>query len=381
MLKQLANSASTLVKNTTIRSRLVKYNNVDSLCQQVTALRLTPRFFNSTAHVKEELQQHRHQRQQTEEIVPPSKKTTAIPTIKLSPLELLRKEALKIEDEASLRARCLWLPEEDEKLLNLINKEGKRWSYISTHFVNRPAPTLVNRYALLTNRKSQGPWTPQEVAKLKELGQGRKPEDIDNWKEIQAQLPGHRPLYLIKQKYQFSLNPNIKYGRWSEEESEKLTDLVERYGEKNMTQVAALMGSRTKRQCFERWKWQMSAIRKGRFTPEEDASIIEAVKKYGENFAVVAKVTGSERTARHISQHYRNMLAPDIDRSPWTLQEQALVYETCKRNNQDMIKTKQELNSKRGIRDLWNHVVTHEKYLNRNIRRSNKNTEHPIKQE
>ncbi|OAD04636.1 Homeodomain-like DNA binding domain-containing transcription factor, partial [Mucor lusitanicus CBS 277.49] len=143
--------------------------------------------------------------------------------------------------------------------------------------------------------------------------------------------------------------------RWSKEETEKLQELIDRYGEDNMQQVASVMGSRTARQCLERWRWQLNNPKTGRFSKEEGERILEAVAKYGENFAVVAKVTGVTRTPRHISQHYHNVLAPDIDRSEWTLAEEEQVYKTCLKHGRDMLKVQQELGSKRSKRDMWNH--------------------------
>jgi hypothetical protein len=351
MLKQAWNSA--LIKKNTSQSQ-----NVTLLCKRIGVLNLTPRLlFHTTTNLKEEQQEEKSKLNQE-----PIQTYANYPS-KLSPHELLRKEALKIRDEASLRARCAWLKEEDEKLLDMVNTLGRRWSFIAQHFVNRPPSTLLNRHALLINENSRGPWEDDEVKVLKELGKNRSPGDIDNWKEIQAKLPRPRPMYLIKQKYAASLNPNMIYGRWSDEESDKLAKLVAKYGEKEMDKVATLMGTRSRRQCLERWRWQMASTKKGRFTEEEDIKIKEAINKYGENFAVIAKVIGSDRTPRHISQHYRNLLEPNVDRSPWTLEEQSEIYNTCLRNNGNMTKTKKQLNSKRAIRDLWNHYHTHQKYL------------------
>ncbi|KAI9249593.1 hypothetical protein EDC94DRAFT_663928 [Helicostylum pulchrum] len=306
-----------LVSRSLLLPRLnVQQQDISFLCKRVALLNLTPRLFYNTAvepivkNPKLEIQEN-------------NEKFHA----NLSPLELLRKEALKIEVASSLRPRCLWLEEEDEKLLRLVNEHGKRWTFISKYFIDRPASTLMNRYSLLKDEKGRGPWTEEELKVLREVSKGKSPEEIDNWEEIQKALPIPRPMFLIKQKYIYSLNPATKFGRWSQEESEKLQHLITRYGEDNLDKVATLMGSRTRRQCLERWRWQMASIKKGRFSPDEDAKILKAVAQYGENFAVVAKVIGSDRTARHISQHYRNILAPNIDRSPWTLEEQRKLYE------------------------------------------------------
>ncbi|KAI9482727.1 MAG: hypothetical protein EXX96DRAFT_555431 [Benjaminiella poitrasii] len=284
----------------------------------------------------------------------------------LLPVERLRREALKIEAPASLRPRCRWSKEEDAKLFKLVEQYGKRWTMISQEFIDRSPSNVVNRYNLLTSHDTRGPWTKPELNKLRELGRGRTFEEVDDWDAIQQQLVRLRPMFMIKQTYKHSLDPRLKHGRWSEEETVRLEQLVEHYGEDKMELVAQLMGSRTKRQCLERWRWQMSDIRKGRFSEHENRLIADAVQRYGENFAVICKVTGINRTPRHVSQHYQNVLAPGVDRSPWTEQEEIKLYEVCVANDRNMKKTKEALKTNRSVRDLWNHFLSQERKIIKN---------------
>lgn len=279
-----------------------------------------------------------------------------------SPVEFLREKAFRIENEANLRSRCRWTEEETEKLMKLVSSLGKRWTAISNHFVDRSPSNVMNHYLLKTEQYIRGPWSKEELKALKKLGNNRSFDDITDWESIQMKLPNPRPIFMIRQTYKHSLDPRIKHGRWTEEESDLLERLVMKYGEENMATVANLMATRTKRQCLERWRWQLANIKKGRFSSEEDRLILDAVKKYGENFAVICKVTGIERTPRHVSQHYNTILNPSIDRSPWTEEEEEKVYSTCVKNSNNMLKTREELGSKRAIRDMWNHFHRYKRY-------------------
>lgn len=283
-----------------------------------------------------------------------------------SPIELLREKAYKVEQQASLRSRCNWTKEENEKLLDLINTYGKRWTFISRQFVDRSPSNVMNRYQLINDANSRGPWSKEELKALADIGEGKAFHEIQDWKSIQEKLPRKRPLFMVKQTYKHTIDPHIKHGRWTSDEVDKLRGLIQKYGENNMEQVALLMGSRTQRQCLERWRWQMTNEKKGRFSKDEGDRILDAVEKYGENFAVVAKVAGIARTPRHISQHYHNVLAPDIDRSEWTQEEEEKVYTSCMKHGRDMIKAKEELGSKRSKRDMWNHFNRYEKYFVKN---------------
>jgi hypothetical protein len=312
--------------------------DISTLCSRLSLLQLNLASFHTTVQLKDK-----------------ELDVKSVKSNRLLPVEVLRQNALKISNEASLRSRCPWTEEEDEKLMRLIKTMGKSWTAISNEFVNRSPSVVMNRYALLTDGYVRGPWQKEELEALKNAGKGRIFQDILDWHEIQSQLPRRRPIFMIRQTYKHTLDPRIKHGRWTKEESEKLKHCMAMYGDQGMERVAEFMGSRTPRQCLERWRWQMSDVKKGRFSAEEDALIKEAVKKYGENFAVICKVTGIQRTPRHLSQHYHTFLAPNLDKSPWTREEEEQLYKVCMKNNRNMLKTKEDLKSNRAIRDMWNH--------------------------
>ncbi|KAI8644975.1 hypothetical protein BD408DRAFT_412441 [Parasitella parasitica] len=280
-----------------------------------------------------------------------------------SPVELLREKAQKVRQQESLRSRCRWSKEEDKKLCDMVAVHGKRWSMISRNLIDRTAGNVMGRYNVLTDAYLRGAWTKEELAALKNLGQGRAFQEIEDWQSILEKLPRKRTLNIVKQTYKHSVDPNIKHGKWSSDENEKLATLVHRFGENNMQQIASKMGSRTPRQCLERWRWQMNDKKKGKFSAEEDKRILDAVEQYGENFAVVTKAASLSRTPRHVSQHYQNVLAPDVDRSKWTADEEKRVYQAYVEHGRDMPKAKQALGSKRSLRDLWNHFSKYNKLV------------------
>jgi hypothetical protein len=289
---------------------------------------------------------------------------TAPSTEKLSQREKQR-NAFELEQKFGIRSRCLWTKEEDDLLLKLYKENGPRWSFFSRQFVNRPPAHCCNRINLITKRAENGPWSKKELKTLQEACEHLPPDSDDiDWAKVQKVLP-ERPLAVLKRKYKSACDPTLNKGRWSEQESNQLRTLVEKYGQNDFERISEIMGTRSRRQCMERWRWQMADMKKGRYTKEEDDAIVKAVEKYGENFAVVAKVIGSARTPRHISQHYRNLLAPNVDRSPWTREEEWKVYNAFLENEGNVIETKEAIQSKRSFRDIWNHIVKMRKIANR----------------
>lgn len=174
-------------------------------------------------------------------------------------LRFLTTAATRIKKPAEatphIRTRRLWTEEESELLLKLVEENGPRWTYISRFFNNRSAVKCLNRWKLLTRKDLHGPWSKEELDKLREVTRGKQFQDL-NWEEIQKQLPAPRPIPLIKQTWMHSINPQIKHGKWSPQEIKQFDDLIKVYGLNNWDAVAEGIGTRTRRQCIERWRWQ-----------------------------------------------------------------------------------------------------------------------------
>lgn len=313
----------------------LKTNSIFHLCKQFSVLRLSvvPRALYST---------------KTHDII---KEHKELKDLQHDKLEVLRKNAKKIRKDYNIRTRCVWTPLEDERLKTLYHQFGNQWTAISKFFADRDSLTCRTRIRLLEDKKTYGKWETHELERLFELGKGRPYEEIDDWEYIQNNLPHIRPLAIIKLKYR-NRDPTLSRGRWTPEEINLLQKLVAKQ-DYDWESISKIIRTRSPLQCRERWHWQQRLSTKGRFTPTEDENILKAVKTYGLNFGVICKVIGTDRTPRHVSQHYHHLLDPSIDRSTWSDEEMREVYEAFESNG-SMKKTKEVLKSKRAIRDMWN---------------------------
>ena len=71
-------------------------------------------------------------------------------------------------------------------------------------------------------------------------------------------------------------------GRWNPEEDELLREAVQKYGGRNWKRISEILVGRTDVQCLHRWqKVLRPGLIKGPWTPEEDDAVIELVNKYG----------------------------------------------------------------------------------------------------
>lgn len=91
----------------------------------------------------------------------------------------------------------------------------------------------------------------------------------------------------------------VKKGRWSPEEDKLLAELVEEQRQRrkglsladiSWDEVEEGFGSRTKKQCRERWISQLDpTLNRGQWTPEEDALLEELAEKTNRKWANIAR--------------------------------------------------------------------------------------------
>lgn len=81
---------------------------------------------------------------------------------------------------------------------------------------------------------------------------------------------------------------------WTEDEDQQLRKLVEQHGPKRWSLISQTLKTKGSKQCRRRWKNYLNAeIKKGGWSPEEDAILMKGHAMYGNKWTEIAKmVTG-----------------------------------------------------------------------------------------
>jgi hypothetical protein len=269
-----------------------------------------------------------------------------------------------------------WTAEEDAKLTDAVKKHGDDWVVVATLVPGRKkvqcrvrwlhvAPTMKSEYPRTGRRdpprKSQKQWTAEEDAKLisavKKCGK--------DWVEVAALVPG-RSNRLCRKRWVNCLDPGIDraMGKWTAAEDAKLIDAVTKYG-KDWVAVAALVPGRANMQCRARWHDSLDpGVERamGKWTAEEDAKLVDAVKKHGNKWVPIAAIIPG-RTNMQCCKRWVRTVDPSIERKigvgKWISEEDAKLIDAVKKhgNNWVTVATLVPLRTKVQCRDRWVYVA------------------------
>ncbi|NWX24516.1 SNPC4 protein, partial [Aegotheles bennettii] len=175
-------------------------------------------------------------------------------------------------------------------------------------------------------------WTEEEIERLKKIA--AKHGYLD-WQTIAQELGTNRTPFQCLQKYQV-YNKDLKRKEWTRDEDQMLLELVQemRVGSHiPYKKIAYYMEGRDSAQLIYRWTKSVDpSLKKGPWTPEEDAMLLAAVKKYGERdwYKIRTEVPG--RSDAQCRDRYLKALHCDVKKGKWSLGEEEQLIELVQKH-------------------------------------------------
>jgi hypothetical protein len=123
--------------------------------------------------------------------------------------------------------------------------------------------------------------------------------------------------------------------KWAKEESQRLIQLVNDYGDKSWKKIAEHVGGgKTGAQCAQHWKRVLCPIiRKGSWDDEEELKLFHLVEKYGQSWKNIASEIGSRTDIQCRYQYFKSCMSREV---VWSPQEDDLLMKKMNGENRDV---------------------------------------------
>ncbi|EAY22676.1 Myb-like DNA-binding domain containing protein [Trichomonas vaginalis G3] len=147
------------------------------------------------------------------------------------------------------------------------------------------APTRQRQKAV--SRTHNNKWSAEDDALLQKL---MTEEPTDNWPSLLPYFPG-KTATQIGERWCKVLDPKLIKGSWTREEDEMIIKFVQENGTKNWKKLAEILPGRLGKQCRERWRNHLDPnVNRSPWTPEEDKLLIQLHEKYGNQWVKISEM-------------------------------------------------------------------------------------------
>ncbi|KAJ3323007.1 Myblike DNAbinding domain-containing protein [Boothiomyces sp. JEL0866] len=154
-----------------------------------------------------------------------------------------------------------WTAQDNQLLIETVEQVGQKWTEVAQK-LNRTPQQCQQHYVNICPRK--GKWSKQEdqqlLAAYKTLyeqemaannGTAPNTQVTTFWYKVAESIVGRSGQQCMA-RYNETLDPSVKKGKWSAEEDELLQNGFQQYG-KSWVKLSSLIPGRTQRQCRTRW--------------------------------------------------------------------------------------------------------------------------------
>jgi hypothetical protein len=186
---------------------------------------------------------------------------------------------------------------------------------------------MINKTALFEDNQDEIEKLKKIVPRvLKRVGTKGLPEEFCSpWQMIASELGTNRTAIQCFMIYQRKINPNFLKGKWSPHEDEQLMAALKLYGTQNWQAVAQMLDGRTGQQCLHRYEKAINPqIKRGRWSQDEDKKLKEAIEPFLNESRInwsVVKQSVLGRTDVQCRERWVNVLDPSINATPFSPEE------------------------------------------------------------
>ncbi|XP_044162388.1 snRNA-activating protein complex subunit 4 [Bufo gargarizans] len=202
-----------------------------------------------------------------------------------------------------------WKEDEIKKLQEIAKEHNcVNWELIAEELgTQRTAFQCLQQFQLSSKDFKRKEFTKEEDEMLMYFVQRMRVGMHIPYRKISYFMEGRDSMQLLN-RWSKCLDPYLKKGLWSKEEDALLLKAVEKYGEKDWYKIRLEVPGRSDIQCRERYyKGLHKDVKKGKWTPEEEEKLVELTKKYGVGHWAKVGREITHRTGSQCLSKWKNM--------------------------------------------------------------------------
>ncbi|MEJ1271812.1 small nuclear RNA activating complex polypeptide 4 [Cricetulus griseus] len=202
-----------------------------------------------------------------------------------------------------------WSTEEVERLKAIAATHSHlEWHLVAEELgTSRSAFQCLQKFQQYNKALKRKEWTEEEDHMLTQLVQEMRVGNHIPYRKIVYFMEGRDSMQLIY-RWTKSLDPSLKRGFWTPEEDAKLLQAVAKYGAQDWFKIREEVPGRSDAQCRDRYIRRLHfSLKKGRWNAKEEQQLIQLIEKYGVELELEEPL---ENGRALVPQQYR---VPDID--------------------------------------------------------------------
>ncbi|XP_053413794.1 snRNA-activating protein complex subunit 4 isoform X2 [Nycticebus coucang] len=176
-----------------------------------------------------------------------------------------------------------WSGEEVEQLKVIAASHGHlEWQKVAEELgTGRSAFQCLQKFQQHNKALKRKAWTEEEDRMLTQLVREMRVGSHIPYRRIVYYMEGRDSMQLIY-RWTKSLDPNLKRGVWAPEEDAKLLQAVAKYGEQDWFKIREEVPGRSDAQCRDRYLRRLHcSLKKGRWNLKEEEQLLDLIEKYG----------------------------------------------------------------------------------------------------
>ncbi|XP_010607273.1 snRNA-activating protein complex subunit 4 [Fukomys damarensis] len=176
-----------------------------------------------------------------------------------------------------------WSVEEVGQLMAIAATHGHlQWQLVAEELgTGRSAFQCLQQFQQHNRALKRRQWTEEEDRMLTQLVQQMRLGSHVPYRKIVYYMEGRDSMQLIY-RWTKSLDPNLRKGFWAPDEDAKLLRAVAKYGEQDWFKIREEVPGRSDAQCRDRYLRRLHvSLKKGRWNAEEEAQLMELIEKHG----------------------------------------------------------------------------------------------------